>query len=94
MVQHQAVRLFAKPLGIAEKANRYPHSAFRIAVVSLLGGADGKNNWTFKKDDKPSPWQLKLQDIIITKGKIHLTDAIKHADVTTDNPSMQIRFTA
>jgi len=57
---------------------------FESPVVSLQRGADSKNNWTFKNDDKPSPWQLKLQNIIITKGSIHLTDAIKHAEVTAD----------
>jgi hypothetical protein len=72
------------PLVLLKKQIAIPILHFESPVVSLLRGADGKNNWTFKKDDKPSPWQLKLQDIIITKGSIHLTDAIKHADVTAD----------
>ena len=72
------------PLVLLKKKIAIPILHFESPVVRLLRGADGKNNWTFKKDDKPSPWQLKLQDIIITKGSIHLTDAIKHADVTAD----------
>ena len=72
------------PLVLLEKQIAIPILHFESPVVSLLRGADGKNNWTFKKDDKPSLWQLKLKDIIITKGRIHLTDAIKHADVTAD----------
>jgi len=72
------------PLVLLEKQIAIPILHFESPVVSLLRGADGKNNWTFQKDDKPSPWQLKLQDIIITKGSIHLTDAIKHADLTAD----------
>ena len=72
------------PLVLLEKQIAILILHFESSVVSLLRGADGKNNWTFKKDDKPSPWQLKLQDIIITKGSIHLTDAIKHADLTAD----------
>jgi uncharacterized protein involved in outer membrane biogenesis len=82
-----SIKLFAfslNPLVLLEKQIAIPILHFESPVVSLLRGADGKNNWTFKKDDKPSPWQLKLQDIIITKGSIHLTDAITHADLTAD----------
>jgi len=70
------------PLVLLEKQIAIPILHFESPVVSFLRGADGRNNWTFKKDDEPSSWQLKLQDIFITKGNIHLTDAIKHADVT------------
>jgi len=61
-----------------------PVLSFDSPVVSLLRGADGKNNWTFRNDDKPSPWQLELQRVIFSKGSVHLIDAIKHADMTAD----------
>ena len=72
------------PLVLLEKKIAIPDLHFESPVVSLQRGVDGKNNWTFKNDTKPSPWQLKLQRIIITKGSVHLSDAIKHADVTAD----------
>jgi hypothetical protein len=72
------------PLALLEKKISIPVLSFDAPVVSLLRGADGKNNWTFRPDDKPSPWQLDLQRVIFSKGSVHLIDAIKHADVTAD----------
>src|SRR5664280_3308228 len=72
------------PLVLLEKKIAIPDLHFESPVVSLQRGVDGKNNWTFKNDTKPSPWQLKLQRILITKGSVHLSDAIKHAEVTAD----------
>ena len=72
------------PLLLLEKKIAIPDLHFESPAISLLRGSNGKNNWTFKNDDKPSPWQLKLQGIIISKGRVHLIDAIKHADVTAD----------
>jgi AsmA family protein len=72
------------PLALLEKKIVIPILHFDSPVVSLLRGADGKNNWTFRNDAKPSPWQLELQRIVFTKGSVRLSDAIKHADVTLD----------
>lgn len=72
------------PWSLLGKNISIPVLRFDAPVVSLLRGADGKNNWTFKHDDKPSPWQLDLQSVILTKGSVHLIDAIKHADVNAD----------
>lgn len=72
------------PWALLEKKISIPVLRFDSPVVSLLRSADGKNNWTFKNDDKPSTWQMDLQSVIFTKGSVHLTDAIKHADVTAD----------
>lgn len=72
------------PLALLEKKIAIPVLKFDSPVVSLLRGADGKNNWTFRNDDKPSPWQLELHSVVFTKGSVHLIDAIKHADVTAD----------
>ena len=50
--------------------------------VLLQRDADGKNNWTFKQADKPSPWKLDLQRVVFTKGAVHYIDAISHIDAT------------
>ena len=52
--------------------------------IYLLRDAEGNNNWTFANLNKPSAWKLDLQSIVLTKGLIHLNDAIKHADVVVD----------
>jgi uncharacterized protein involved in outer membrane biogenesis len=72
------------PLALLEKKIEIPLLRFDAPVVNLLRGADGKNNWTFKVDDNPSPWHLELQRIVFSKGRIHVIDAVKHADVTID----------
>lgn len=72
------------PWVLLEKKIAIPVLSFDSPVVSLLRDAGGESNWTFKNDDRSSPWQLELQRVIFTKGSIHLNDAIKHADVTAD----------
>ncbi|HUX65164.1 AsmA family protein [Sulfuricella sp.] len=72
------------PWALLGKKISIPVLRFDSPVVSLLRSADGKNNWTFKNVDKPSPWQLELQRVIFTKGSVHLSDAVQHADVTAD----------
>jgi uncharacterized protein involved in outer membrane biogenesis len=72
------------PFALLDKKIAIPILHFDSPVISLLRNADGKNNWTFKNDDKPSPWQLELKHVVFTKGSVHLIDAIKHADLTAD----------
>ena len=72
------------PWALLEKKIAIPVLRFDSPVVSLLRSADGKNNWTFINDDKPSPWRLELDSVTFSKGSVHLIDAIKHADVTAD----------
>lgn len=81
------IRAFAfslNPLALLEKKIEIPVLRFDAPVVSLLRSADGKNNWTFKSDDTPSPWRLELQRAVFAKGSVHLIDAVQHADVTAD----------
>src|ERR1019366_1877584 len=52
------------PFALLEKKISIPVLHFDSPVVSLLRGADGKNNWTFKNDDKAATWKLDLQGVI------------------------------
>ena len=72
------------PFALLEKKIAIPVLRFETPAVSLLRSADGKNNWTFKNDDKVSAWKMDLQRVVFTKGSIHLVDAIKHIDVKAD----------
>ncbi|MEB0141349.1 AsmA family protein, partial [Undibacterium sp. CCC2.1] len=49
-----------------------------------LRTADGKNNWTLPSGAQASAWQLELKRVVFSKGRVHLMDAIKHADMTAD----------
>lgn len=72
------------PFALLDKTISIPLLRFDTPVVNLNRDADGKNNWTFNNPDKPSPWKLDLQSVVFAKGKVHLTDAIKHADLSAD----------
>src|SRR5690606_10833851 len=52
--------------------------------------ADGRNNWTFKKDDDapPSAWTLDLQHLLLHNGEISLKDAVKHIDAKAEIASI------
>jgi uncharacterized protein involved in outer membrane biogenesis len=50
--------------------------------IALELSKNGENNWTFKKSERKSQWQLQLNDISITRGNVRFVDPLKRADVT------------
>ena len=72
------------PLALLDKRINIPTLQFQQPKVDLLRGADGKNNWTFRHEDKPSSWKMDVERIVFTKGVIHYKDAIEKADITAD----------
>lgn len=53
-------------------------------VVQLERQKDGRNNWTFKKDDQDSDWKLELGRLMLEEGTIRLKDAIRKADLQAE----------
>jgi AsmA family protein len=84
MANIKQIAFSLNPFALLEKKITIPVLSLESPDISLLRDANGRNNWTFRNDDKPSAWQLQLQNVIFTKGSIHLIDAIRHADVTAD----------
>lgn len=72
------------PLALLAKRIAIPVLRFEAPAVELIRSADGKNNWTFRHEDKPSPWKLDLERVVFTKGVVHYRDGIKKADITAD----------
>ncbi|MET3131576.1 uncharacterized protein involved in outer membrane biogenesis [Oxalobacteraceae bacterium GrIS 1.11] len=72
------------PLALLAHQISIPVLRFDTPAVYLRRAADGKNNWTFSKEDKPSPWELDLQRVVFSKGSVHLLDAQKHADMRAE----------
>ena len=72
------------PLALLDKRINIPMLQFQAPNVNLVRSADGKNNWTFKHEDKPSPWKMDIERIVFTKGVVHYKDAIEKADITAD----------
>ncbi|SHH07647.1 AsmA family protein [Massilia sp. CF038] len=72
------------PLALLEHRINIPVLRFEAPQIELLRDADGRNNWTFKQADKPSPWRLDLERIVFTKGTVHFKDAVEKADIRAD----------
>lgn len=72
------------PLALLEQTIAIPILRFDTPEIHLQRSADGSNNWTFKNNDPSSRWNLKLQRVVFTKGRVHVKDALKHADVTVE----------
>lgn len=72
------------PLALLEKKIIIPQLRFDTPQVRLLRKQDGKNNWTFDKQDQPSPWQLELQSVVFSKGSVTLDDAVTHTAMRAD----------
>ena len=71
-------------LPLLEHRIAIPVLRFDNPVVLLQRDGGGKNNWTFKQADKPSPWKLDLQRVVFTKGTVHYIDALTHVDAVAD----------
>jgi AsmA family protein len=72
------------PFALLDKQISIPVLRFEAPAVLLQRTADGANNWTFDKKDKPSPWRLDLQRVVFNKGVVHYIDAVAKADATAD----------
>jgi uncharacterized protein involved in outer membrane biogenesis len=72
------------PFGLLHHTIGIPVLRFQSPAVDLLRNADGANNWTFDHKDQPSKWTLDLERVVLTRGVVHLADAIEKADITAD----------
>jgi uncharacterized protein involved in outer membrane biogenesis len=72
------------PFALLHKSIAIPVLRFETPAVELLRNADGANNWTFRHEEKPSPWKLDLERVVLTKGTVHLADAVEKVDATAD----------
>ena len=72
------------PFALLDKQISIPVLRFEAPAVLLRRTADGANNWTFDKKDKPSPWKLDLQRVVFNKGVVHYVDDVAQADATAD----------
>ncbi|MRX08948.1 AsmA family protein [Pseudoduganella sp. FT25W] len=59
-----------------------PELRFDNPKLLLQREADGKNNWTFKREDKESVWSLDVQRVVFTKGTVRYIDAMTHVDAS------------
>ncbi|NGZ88441.1 AsmA family protein [Duganella aceris] len=72
------------PLGLLRNRITVPVLRFDRPALLLQRDADGKNNWTFKRADKPSLWQLDVQRVVFAKGTVRYIDAMTHVDASAE----------
>lgn len=77
------VDFLLNPLKLFQKTVSVSSLVLTEPTLNLELGKDGQDNWSFKKNDTPSPWQFVLQDLSLNKGTVRLVDPVKKADVTT-----------
>jgi uncharacterized protein involved in outer membrane biogenesis len=68
-----------------------PELRFDNPALLLQRDADGRHNWNFKHDDRPSVWKLDVRSVVFSKGTVHYIDAMAHLDAsatidTIDDP--------
>lgn len=84
MVTVKQLTFSFNPLALLAKKIVIPVLYLDTPDMNFLRDDQGKNNWTLTKSAEPSIWQLDVQSVVLSKGRIHLNDALKHADVTAD----------
>ena len=72
------------PFALLSKTIAIPVLRFDAPAIDLRRDKDGKNNWTFRQEDKPQRWKLDLERVIFTKGVVKFNDAIENIDLTAD----------
>lgn len=68
------------PVSLLSKKIKVPVLQFEAPSLTLERSADGRNNWTFSPQ-KPSAWQVEIDQVVLNKATVHFVDVIKHADV-------------
>jgi uncharacterized protein involved in outer membrane biogenesis len=82
-----SVRQFSfslNPFPLLSHTINIPVLRFDGPRVDLLRLDATHYNWVFKHDQKKSKWKLDLERLVLSKGVIHIQDAITKADVTAD----------
>jgi uncharacterized protein involved in outer membrane biogenesis len=82
-----SVRQFSfslNPFALLGRRINIPVLRFDSPRVELLRTDPTHNNWTFPHQDRPSRWKLDLERIVLTRGVVHIKDAVTRADVTAD----------
>ncbi|TFW28615.1 AsmA family protein [Duganella callida] len=80
-----AVRQFAfalEPLALLRRRIEIPVLRFDTPALLLQRDADGRNNWTFHRDDRPAVWKLDVQRVVFSKGTVRYIDAMTHVDAS------------
>jgi uncharacterized protein involved in outer membrane biogenesis len=82
-----SVRQFSfslNPFALLSHTINIPVLRFDGPKVELLRTDATHYNWVYKHEEKESKWKLDLERLVLSRGQIHVLDAITKADVTAD----------
>jgi uncharacterized protein involved in outer membrane biogenesis len=82
-----SVRQFSfslNPFPLLSHTINIPVLRFDGPRVDLLRTDAAHYNWAYKREDKKSKWTLDLERVVLSKGVIHIKDAVTDADITAD----------
>ncbi|MDB5796851.1 MAG: AsmA family protein [Paucimonas sp.] len=88
MGQVGKVEFSINPLALLGRQIAIPTVILTQPDLVLERAADGRNNWTFKQEDKPGKWKLDLGRVQLDSGQVRVVDAIRHADITAKLDSL------
>jgi uncharacterized protein involved in outer membrane biogenesis len=97
-----SVRQFSfslNPFPLLSHTINIPVLRFDGPRVELLRTDATHYNWAYKHEKKESKWELDLERLVLSKGVIHIKDAVTDADITADvetlskDPTYGIGFT-
>lgn len=71
-----------EPLPLLRQRIEIPQLRFDHPTLLLQRDADGRNNWTFQRDEAPSAWQLNVHSVVFSKGTVRYIDAMTHLDAS------------
>lgn len=76
------------PLALLDHTIQLPRLKIDEANVQLNRDAEGANNWTFTeenaKDQTPSKWKFDLQQVQLSKARVHVVDVASKLDLNAE----------
>lgn len=77
------------PFGLLGHRIHVPVLRFDGPQAELLRLDREHYNWAFRHDEKTSKWKLDLDRLVLTRGVVHVQDAVTKADITANIDTLQ-----
>ncbi len=81
MVQIKHITFSINPLPLLTKTVVLPELEASGADLAFERTADGKNNWTFKKSDEPSAWEVEFGRVVLSETALRYLDPASKLDL-------------
>ncbi|MFC6518489.1 AsmA family protein [Undibacterium arcticum] len=88
MAELKELTFSLNPWALLQKKIVIPTLTLDGPTLVLVRDKDGKNNWTFQQN-QASAWQLELQQLVLRKGAVQLTDAVRKLDLKADISTLE-----